>query len=219
LPFPRQRSAGYRYYWDNGYYRLSDAFTLSGIIRKEKPRKIIEVGSGFSSAVMLDTLDGTGRSTSLMFIDPFPDRLNEVLLPGDRSSSVLIEKPVQEVSLSEFDDLGPQDVLFIDSSHVAKVGSDVTFILLRILPRLRPGVLVHIHDIFYPASCHEELIRLGYAFNESIFLRAFLLGNTSFEIVAFNAFAGRSFPEIFKESFPEFLDDTGESLWLRRVPG
>jgi predicted O-methyltransferase YrrM len=217
LPFPNQRTDDYRYFADNTSFVLSDAFTLSAIIRKEKPRRIIEIGAGFSSAVMLDTLDKTQASAVLTFIEPDPPRLHSILSNNEKFPSTILVQLVQEVPLSVFDKLKAQDVLFIDSSHVAKVGSDVTFLLLRILPRLKPGVLVHFHDIFYPFSYPTSWIREGRAWNESLFLRAFLVGNEQFEVVAFNCYARHAFPELFRDRFPEFLNSTGGSLWLRKV--
>lgn len=217
LSFPRQKTDGHRYFTDNEWFVLSDAFTLSGIIRKEKPRRIVEIGSGFSSGVMLDTLSQTHESAALTFIEPFPDRLHSLLSSSDRTLSTILAQPVQEVSLSVFDQLDAQDILFIDSSHVAKIGSDVTIIFLRILPRLRPGVLVHFHDIFYPFSYPVSWIRDGRAWNESIFLRAFLIRNRDFQVMAFNPFAGYSFPELFRERLSGFLSNTGGSIWLRKV--
>jgi len=217
LPFPRQKSEGYRYFTDNVWFVLSDAFTLSGIIQKEKPRRIVEIGSGFSSAVMLDTLDQTHASASLTFIEPYPDRLYSLLSFHDRSLSTVLVQRLQEVSLSAFDQLEAQDVVFIDSSHVAKVGSDVTFALLRILPRLKRGVIVHFHDVFYPFSYPAGWIREGRAWNESLFLRAFLVGNRQFELVAFNSYAGYSFPEVFRDRLPAFLHNTGGSIWIRKL--
>ena len=217
LPFPQQKTEGYRYFTENNWFPLSDAFTLSGIIRKEKPRRIVEVGSGFSSAVMLDTIDKARLSAALTFIEPYPERLYSLFLPNDRSVSTVIARPVQEVPLSIFDQLEAQDLLFIDSSHVAKIGSDVTLILLRILPRLKRGVLVHFHDIFYPCSYPAVWIREGRAWNESLFLRAFLVGNTQFQFVAFNSYARYLFPDVFRERLPAFLDNAGCSLWIRKV--
>jgi predicted O-methyltransferase YrrM len=215
--FPSQKTDGYRYFTQQDWFPLSDAFTLSGIIRREKPRRIIEVGSGFSSAVMLDTLGQAHMSAALTFIEPYPDRLYSLLTPDDRSLSTILVTRVQEVPLAVFDQLEAQDLILIDSSHVAKIGSDVTFLLLRILPRLKRGVLVHFHDIFYPFSYPPSWIREGRAWNESLFLRAFLMGNTQFEIVAFNSYIAHSFPEIFRERLPAFLDNTGGSLWLRKT--
>ena len=120
--------------------------------------------------------------------------------------------------LSVFESLEAGDILFVNSSHVAKIGSDVAWLLLRILPRLKPGVLIHIHDMFYPHSYPEDWIKRGYAWNESLFLRALLLGHAGFEIVAFNSYAAQAFPELFRTRLPAFLTTSGQSLWLRRTP-
>jgi hypothetical protein len=217
LPFPSQKTDGYRYFTENNYFTLADAFTLSGIIRKEKPCRIVEIGSGFSSAVMLDTLGQTHASAQLTFIEPQTDRLYSLFLTDDRSISTVFAQRVQEVPFSVFDQLEAQDLVFCDSSHVAKIGSDVSYILLRILPRLKPGVLVHFHDVFYPFSYPATWICEGRAWNESLFLRAFLVGNRQFQLVAFNRYAGYSFPELFRERLPAFLNDPGGSIWIRKV--
>ncbi len=217
LPFPAHRAASHRYYTEQTWFVPSDAFTLSAIIRREKPRRIVEIGSGFSSAVMLDTFAAMSATAELTFIEPFPDRLDALLTPADRAAAQILHQPVQEVPLEVFARLEAQDILFIDSSHVAKVGSDLTHLLLRILPRLKPGVLVHFHDIFYPMSYPAGWLREGRAWNESLFLRAFLIGNPQFRVVAFNAYAGCTFPEVFRERVPAFLKNTGGSLWLRKA--
>ncbi len=217
LPFPAEQSPGFRYFTGNEWFRLPDAFTLSGVIRKEKPARIIEVGSGFSSAVTLDTLQATGHSAELTFIEPNPERLHSLLSAADRASTSIIASQVQEVPVEVFQRLEAGDVLFIDSSHVAKVGSDVTYLFLRVLPALKAGVLVHFHDVFYPHSYPIDWIRKGYAWNESLMLRAFLSGNDSFQMIAFNSFAKHAFPELFKAKFPAFLDHNTGSIWLRKV--
>ena len=217
LPFPPQKTEGYRYFTENSFFNFSDAFALSGILRKEQPRRIIEVGSGYSTAVMLDTLAQTQGSAELTLIEPYPARLFSLLSAEDKASTRIFPNRIQEVPFWLFDELEAQDILFIDSSHVAKIGSDVTLILLQILPRLKRGVLVHFHDIFYPFSYPLNWIREGRAWNESIFLRAFLSGNVNFETVAFNSFAGHSFPELFHDRLGDFLKDTGGSIWLRKV--
>ncbi len=217
LPFPKQPSREFRYFSANSYFVFSDAFTLSAVLQKERPARIVEIGSGFSSAVMLDTLAYSNQRADLTLIEPNTDRLQSILLSEDKERVRIIEKQVQEVPLAAFDELDAGDVLFIDSSHVAKVGSDVTFLILRVLPRLRPGVLVHFHDIFYPMSYPADWIRSGWAWNESLFLRAFLVANRHYNIVAFNSFAGTTFPEIFRDKVPAVLENTGGSIWLRKV--
>jgi hypothetical protein len=215
--FPRHKDLGCRYFWDNHWFPFSDALALNGVIKKEKPSRIIEVGSGFSSAVMLDTLDQTTLKTSITFIEPHPERLSSLLTNQDREKVTLIAKPIQDVPLSVYDELEANDILFIDSSHVAKVGSDVTFILLRVLPRLKSGVIIHFHDIVYPSSYPMVWLRDGCAWNESLFLRAFLVCNYAFEMMAFNSFAAYTFPEVFKERVPKFLENSGGSFWMRKL--
>lgn len=217
LPFPPRKTADFRYFTDNQWFPASDAHTLSGIIQKEKPRRIIEVGSGFSSAVMLDTLQHTGATAELTFIEPNPERLQSLLDCHDQTLTTIRARMVQEIPPADFDRLEAQDVLFIDSSHVSKVGSDVSYIFLRILPRLKPGVIVHVHDVFYPYSYPAVWIREGKAWNESLFLRAFLIGNPQFQIMAFNSYAGQKFPALFEKRCPAYLENGGASIWLRKV--
>lgn len=214
--FPAERTAPRRYFSVNTWFPPADAFTLAAVIQRERPKRIIEIGSGFSSAVMLDTLAGNSEC-ALTFIEPNPERLYSLLTAEDRARATILVQRVQDVSFGTFEQLGAQDLLFIDSSHVAKVGSDVTYLLLRVLPRLRPGVLVHVHDIVYPYSYPAVWLREGRAWNESLFLRAFLIGNAQFQVVAFNAFAAQAFPELFRDRFPGFLRSSGSSLWLRKV--
>jgi len=213
--FPKIKSPSFRYYLDNPFFCEADAYVLSALLRQYLPKRVIEVGSGFSSAVMLDTLQTIKHKSELTFIEPYPDRLYGLLEGTDRSSSRIFVKGVQEVPLEVFSELKAGDILFIDSSHVAKVGSDVTFLFLRVLPRLAPGVVVHVHDIFYPVSYPTPWLKDGRAWNEGLFLRAFLVGNKSYEVLAFNSFAGCTFPQVFKEKLPSFIANSGGSIWLR----
>jgi hypothetical protein len=215
--FPKAKNGEFRYFWPNDWFPLSDAFTLSGIIRREKPQRIVEVGSGFSSAAILDTLDRANSPAQVTFVEPYPDRLHSLLSEDDRKKVKILTCSVQDVPLEIFEQLGENDILFIDSSHVAKIGSDIAFIFLRILPRLKKGVIVHFHDIFFPNSYPLNWVLEGRAWNESLFLRAFLACNSQFAMLAFNSFAGCSFPEIFSRAFPDFLANTGGSIWLKKI--
>jgi predicted O-methyltransferase YrrM len=215
LKFPARRTPDRAYYSDNDWFSAVDAFTLSAIMQKEKPARIIEVGSGFSSAVMLDTRRLAGLSTHLTFIEPSPERLFTLIKPEDEPRVTVIKDIVQNVTLDVFDQLEAGDILFIDSSHVVKVGSDVPWLLLVILPRLKKGVIVHVHDIFYPTSYPRDWLADGRCWNESQMLRAFLVNNNRIEVTAFNAYAQQKFPQLFKERMPSFLDTSGQSLWLR----
>ena len=215
LPFPQQATPAFRYHSDNDWFPLPDAVTLSALVRREKPRRILEVGSGFSTAVVLDTLERCGGDTEIICVEPHPERLKLLLRPGDEKRLTLLPRPVQDTPLDRFRELESGDFLFIDSSHVAKIGSDVSFIFLRILPLLKPGVWVHFHDIFYPQSYPIAWLREGRAWNESLFLRTFLIGHEGLKVRAFNNYASFAFPSPLWDRLPAFRERTGSSIWLQ----
>ncbi len=217
-PFPEQKKDNLRYYYDNGWYVYCDGVVLYSMIRHLKPRVIIEIGSGFSSCNILDTNELFFNNTiDCTFIEPYPQRLYQNIKEEDKERAAIISKNLQEVPLDEFSRLKAGDILFIDSTHVAKVGSDVNYIFFEILPRLAQGVYVHFHDIFhsfeYPAGWYRD----GRAWNESYVLRAFLQYNSAFEIVFFNSYLSTTFEEIFKNKMPLCLKNTGGSIWLKKT--
>lgn len=120
------------------------------------------------------------------------------------------------MDLSLFDTLGENDMLFIDSTHVAKINSDVCVVFFEILPRLKSGVLVHFHDIFYPFSYPDSWLLNRNAWNESYMLRAFLEFNNAFEIVFFNTCLHHLYRARFEESLPLSRKNHGGSIWIRR---
>ncbi len=146
-PFERSYNPQSRYYRPNGSFPFQDAFLLYAMIRHLRPAQLVEVGCGLSSCVILDTCEALGLSTQLTFIEPYPEFLLSRLRPGDRSRFTLKSACVQDVPPEFFAALNPNDILFIDTSHVSKVGSDVNCIFFEILPRLKPQVIVHFHDI------------------------------------------------------------------------
>ena len=206
-----------RFNLNQDFFREADALSLYGMIRHFKPSKIIEVGSGHSSALMLDTLDETSSwKTDVTFIEPYPERLMSVLSDKDRRYIALVESGVQEVAVSKFQELEENDLLFIDSSHVSKLGSDVNYLFLEVLPKLNKGVIVHIHDIFYPFDYPFEWIQDGRSWNEAYLLRAFLTGNSQFEILLWNSWLGIKVLVWIQEHSPLFMKNTGGSIYLRR---
>jgi predicted O-methyltransferase YrrM len=216
LPFPETPSDMSRYYYQNDFFCHGDAIALYSMLRHFRPQRVIEVGSGFSSAVMLDTSDRfLNSATRFTFIEPYPDRLNQLLNAQDQQQQV-IEKSVQDVGIELFAELQANDILFIDSSHVAKVGSDVVHLLFQILPRLSPGVIIHFHDIFFPFEYPQTWFSEGRAWNEAYFLRAFLQYNTTSQILFFNSFLGQHHKVELEQKMPLFLKNTGASLWLQK---
>lgn len=218
LPFTETAVESNRYYYRNEYFSCGDAVVLFGMLRHFKPRRIIEIGSGFSSAVMLDTNDAFfGGSIDFTFIEPQPQRLYALSRPRDDLQSRTIERPVQEVDLSVFESIGENDFLFVDSSHVVKTGSDVAHIVFKILPRLKTGAILHFHDVFWPFEYPNEWIAAGRAWNEAYLLRAFLQYNETFQVLYFNSFIALFHRETVREKMPLCLQNSGGSLWLRKA--
>lgn len=188
------------------------------MINHLRPRRIIEVGSGFSSACMLNSAEHAGLPDfALTCIEPYPDRLKSLLRETDYPRVEIIERPVQEVPPETVDTLMPNDILFINSTHVLKTGSDVHYELFYLLPRLRPGVFVHFHDIEFPFEYPSPWIfEENRSWNEAYALRAFLMYNEVFHVVFWpSLFAAVFAPDIQRE-FPLFLRNSGCSIWLRR---
>jgi hypothetical protein len=218
LPFTSRETDGLRYHYENVFYRYSDAIFLFCMMRHFKPKRIVEVGSGYTSCVMLDTDERfLDNSTEFTFIEPFPYRLQSLLWEGDEERIELLQERVQDVPVARFDQLGDGDFLFVDSSHVSKVGSDVNHVLFETLPRLNRGVLPHFHDVAYPFEYPIDAIYEGEAWNECYLVRAFLQYNQRFEIMAFNTFLQRFHRRWFEEEMPLCLKAVGCSLWLRKL--
>jgi predicted O-methyltransferase YrrM len=219
FPFSRHRDAAHRYYYDNLFFGCHDGGVLFSMLLEFRPQRIIEIGCGFSSALMLDTIDHffTG-AVDLTLIDPQLDAVSLLFEPQGPARARQLPRRVQEVPMELFDDLAANDLLFIDSSHVCKTGSDVNYYLFEILPRLKPGVLIHIHDILYP---FEYLAgwTLGEkrSWNEAYAVRAFLQYNNSFEILYWNNYVFHQLGSELAKLMPLCMENEGGSLWLRRT--
>jgi hypothetical protein len=181
---PKQSSVRRGFYLQNDNFGSVDAELYYAIVRELRPRRIIEIGGGFSTrlaALAINRNRDDGADTSLTVVEPFPD---DELRAGIPAVTSLIRKPLQDVPFEVFDDLDRDDVLFIDSTHVVAPGSDVCIEILELLPRLRQGVLVHLHDIFLPRHYSRRfLLERRFIWNEQYMLQAFLAFNTAFEIV------------------------------------
>lgn len=218
LPFAAHKQPGLRYYYENDYYSYSDAIFLYSFLRHFRPRRLIEIGSGYSSCVVLDTneffLDNT---LSCTFIDPNPERFYGLMKESDRPHIDLIPSPLHEVPLETFSALNAGDVLFVDSTHVAKTGSDVNRILFEILPLISPGVYIHFHDIFYPFEYIKQWVYQGWGWNECYLLRAFLQYNSAYQVLLFNTFLEHFHTDWFQQDMPLCLKNLGGSLWLQKL--
>ena len=227
ISFPFEPSDDFRYYGRNSQFEYYDASILSGLLAAFNPRQIIEIGAGFSSASIFDTIDRmTGaRLEKFTTIDPDLSRIKMLSPPP---SAELIAKEVQTIPLERFEELERDDVLFIDSSHVMKTGSDVHYEYLHILPKLRPGVIVHIHDIFYPLDYPRRwAAKENRSWNEVYMVDMMLTFGNAFEILFFNdafltkvAGSVRQAGDMFDrfENFPHRATHRiNGSLWLRKT--
>lgn len=207
-----------RYQLPSGSYDIGDATIYGCMLQHLLPRRLIEVGSGSSSAVALDVSDRfLTVPPRITFIEPYPSLLESLLRRGDRDRVEIIASGVQDVPPALFDELQANDLLFIDSTHIVKTGSDVVFELFEVLPRLRPGVVVHFHDVFYPFEYPREwVIDRNYSWNELYALRAFLTGNHDWEIMFFNDYFVRTERARVERDAPQILRNPGGGLWLRR---
>jgi hypothetical protein len=211
----------YTYYTANGAFGGIDAAFLYSLIRHCKPRRIYEVGSGFSTflaaeAVLKNHNDDPAYQCELVAIEPYPSPALQRGFPG---LSRLIPSRIQQLPPQEFAKLCENDILFIDSSHVLKLGSDVQYEFLEILPRLNHGVLVHIHDIFLPFEYPREWAReMNRYWTEQYLLQAFLIHNSAFEVLLAAAYLNARHPDALAASFPSLPSSRGfGSFWIRKL--
>jgi predicted O-methyltransferase YrrM len=211
-PWSDEPTEGTRYHFENPNFRHGEALALLGMLRLAKPARVLEVGSGYSSAAILDIADRLPRRPECVFVDPYPELLERLLVPGDRVE--ILSQPVQDIGFEHFLRLEAQDVLFIDSTHVAKTGSDVNRLYHEVLPRLAPGVLVHVHDIYYPFEYPREWVLEGRSWNEAYLLRALLCCTAAFEIRLFTSYLAQHHRAALEAALPLSSRGAGSSLWL-----
>lgn len=210
------------YYRNNTEFKTGDAEYYYGIIRENKPKRIFEIGSGFSTclaaqAILDEQKVNPNYNCELVAIEPFP---RPMLLQGFPGFSKLEQKKVQQVPLDFFKQLEENDILFIDSSHVLKTGSDVQFEFLKILPILNKGVIVQVHDIFFPYEYPKEWITKNMRFwNEQYLLHAFLLHNSAYEVMLGGSYLHARYQDLVQGLFPRYQSDGAHpgSFWIRKI--
>jgi predicted O-methyltransferase YrrM len=207
-----------RYYFENEWFSYADAIFLHCMLRDLRPQRIVEVGAGFSTAAMLDTLElFLDTDVRLTCVEPYPETLESLTRRGDETRFDLIRQPTQDAPLELFLELGADDLLFIDSTHVSKLRSDVNRLVLDVLPSIATGVVVHFHDVFWPFEYPLRWVEENRAWNELYLLRAFLCFNPAFKIILFNHLIGTRYRDILARDFPLCIRNIGGSLWLRRT--
>lgn len=204
----------HEFYFNNDLFSGTDALALHCMLRHFRPKRVLEIGSGFSSRVSAAALLRNGDGATLTCVEPYPE---EVLTKGYPGLSRLIPRRVQEVGPEVFDELGGGDVLFIDTSHVVTIGSDVNYLFLEVLPRLKPGVIVHVHDIYFPTDYPRAWVMQERRFwTEQYLLQAFLAFNAGFEVLLCNSYLWRKHRQSMLATFPRSPWWGGGSFWMRR---
>ncbi len=218
--FPLEKRKDTEYYYNNNMYASGDSEYLYNMIRLFKPKKIIEIGSGNSTLMVINAIhenkiESTEYQCQHICIEPYEQPWLE------KVDVELKRNKVEELDLSFFNILEENDILFIDSSHVIRPQGDVLFEILEILPILNPGVIIHIHDIFTPKDYLDEWIYQDKKlWNEQYLLEAFLSFNTNFEIIGAVNYLSHHHREVFGEKCPVFKSQPSRepgAFWFRKV--
>lgn len=212
-----------KFFLDNNGFSYGCAAVLYSMIRSHKPKRLIEIGSGHSSKVISQAIQANakeGQKARYTIIDPYPgDYVKGKAIKYHK----LIKQEVETTDPKIFAELGSNDILFIDSSHIVKIGNDVNYLYLNILPRLRPGVIVHIHDISLPyeyAKIYTMSEENRQLWTEQYLLQALLVNNQDLEILLGLHFIMKDHLKDFQKAFPYYdptlHKSTSGSFWIRR---
>lgn len=216
-----KRQSDFEYSLMNGAFEWMDSRLLFYFLQKNKPKKIIEIGCGNSTLLTYNTKKMFNLDIEIICIEPYPsDYLKKM---HSQNKILLINDKLENIDLEIFKNLTCDDILFIDSTHVVKLDSDVMYYFTKILPLLNKGVLVHIHDIFFPFDYPMEWSKQGIFWNEQYFLYIFLLYNTKFKIHYCNSYSIFKFKDKLLELQKEYYEFKnnfahhafgGGSIWL-----
>jgi len=208
------------YYYNNGSFSSGDAECYYSLIRKFKPKRIIEIGSGYSTliaheAIIENNKENQSVQTQLTCIEPYE-------MPWLSQIDVnLIREKVEDIGTEFFKQLETGDILFIDSSHMIRPQGDVIYEVLEILPQLNSGVLIHFHDIFSPLNYPEKWLKEEFRlWNEQYLIEAFLSHNSEFEIIVAMSYLTQHCNDKMHSAFPVFKKQNPNgmpgSLWLKK---
>ena len=217
LNWGKDVAPAYAYDPGNDSYSLADARILYAMVRHLRPRQIVELGSGQTTRVMAQACRenaAEGHPARLRAFDPFPTAIDDGL-PG---LAELNRTKAQDVSEEVFAKLGSGDILFVDTTHTVKIASDVNDIILRVLPLLERGVIVHVHDIFLPYEYPRFFFAdYGLYWAEQYLLQAFLAFNSSFAVTCAVHALTRDRAERMRDAGVLEAGDTGSSFWIERT--
>ena len=224
-----KKMAGYKteyasIHTDSGYASNGDGAVLYGMVRQLKPKKILEVGSGFSTRIAWQALEKNRTSDSqpgeIIAIEPYPkDVLRELADKADNVS--LMQRKVETLGEQVFTELENTDILFIDSSHVVKMGNDVHYLYLSVLPKVPVGTIIHIHDIRFPFDYPKDWLLKGKKFwTEQYLLQMFLTFNDNFQILFAGNYMYDRHPDLMAEALVG-LDPQDDGwpgcFWIKRI--
>jgi predicted O-methyltransferase YrrM len=209
---------------ESAYASNGDGAVLYGMVRIIRPRKIVEVGSGFSTKIALTALKKNdiedGTKSRIIAIEPYPKPVLKELVAGNENVTLLQSK-VQEVGLEPFKELQSGDILFIDSSHLIAIGNDVHHLYLSVLPKVAAGTVIHIHDIRFPFDYPKDWVLKAKKFwTEQYLLQMFLAFNDSFEILFAGNYMYDKYPKLMSDSLVGLNIGTEGwpgCFWMRRV--
>jgi len=218
IPAEKPITGGLNYYWNNGSFESGDAEYWYQLIRTKRPNKIIEVGSGNSTLMAINAIrrnreDDPDYRCKHVCIEPYE-------MPWlEKSGVTVVRKKVEDIDISFFSELESGDILFIDSSHMIRPEGDVLFEYLQLLPSLKAGVIVHVHDIFSPRNYPDEWLRDKVRFwNEQYLLEAFLSHNASWKIVGSLNYLHHNHYDALKNACPNLTPDREPgSFYIQRI--
>ena len=208
-----------RFYSSNPLYKEKDAYFYYAMLRRFQPKRVVEVGSGFTSALAVEVCERfVNPQPQFVFVDPDPERLHALFPKNTRANVSILEMPVQQADKGLFLQLEAKDFLFIDSSHVSKIGSDVNYLYFEVLPLLKKGVIIHVHDILWPFEYPKHWLDEGRSWNEAYLLRGLLSDSSRYRILCSVSYLARQQVDLLKK-LPSWAaqDQLSSSIWLEVV--
>lgn len=206
------------FFWGNGMYGPVESEILHAVVRRYKPKRVVEIGSGFTTLIIAAACRKNareGRGGRYVAFDPFPRQFVKKEIGGMDSLDAV---GATEVPRSEFEALADGDILFIDSTHTVKSGGDVNRLLLEVLPTLTPGVLVHVHDVFLPYEYPRSFFENQCYWQEQYLLQALLAENPNFEVLFPASAIARERPDLITALMPQHESAFGPgAFWIRRT--
>lgn len=203
------------YCWNNPMWNNADALVQYGLLRDLKPKRLVEIGCGWSSLLMQRALARNKTECHVTQVEPYPNSSLFELFP---KSWQHLRAPLQRAPFEIFESLQAGDICFYDGSHCSKAASDVNWFFFEVLPRLAPGVVIHIHDIFLPDDYPDLwILERGQTWNEQYLLQAFIMNNNDYKILIANAFLSKANAKKLEKLYRGVQPHYGCSFWMQKL--